>query len=110
MVGVCKYLRNGQIMKEGMNEDKIILTKEEYDDLCANYNKIYKQAKADILGNISDGDTSCHWCINSQRKIGAKEAADKIYQFLMEHSFKSDLKPYVWINRELKDFFDSLEV
>lgn len=57
-----------------MKEDKIILTKEEYDDLCANYDKVYEQAKADILGNISDGGTSCHWCIEENRRIGKEEA------------------------------------
>lgn len=62
-----------------MNEDKIILTKEEYDDLCANYDKIYEQAKADILGNISDGGTSCHWCIDENRRIGKEEALKQMW-------------------------------
>lgn len=62
-----------------MNEDKIILTKEEYDDLCANYDKVYEQAKADILGNISDGGTSCHWCIDENRRIGKEEALKQVW-------------------------------
>ena len=66
-------------MKEELIEDKIMLAKEEYDDLCANYDKVYEQAKADILGNISDGGTSCHWCIDENRRIGKEEALKQIW-------------------------------
>ena len=54
-------------------EGSVVLTKEEYDDLQSEYDKVYKQAEADIHGNIADGGTSCHWCEDITKRETAKE-------------------------------------
>jgi hypothetical protein len=40
--------------------------------------KQYEQAKADILGNMADGGTSCHWCIEQHRSYAIKEFWDRL--------------------------------
>ena len=89
-------------MIEGNN---VILTKEEYDDLCANYDKVYKQAEADILGNISDGGTSCHWCIDENRKIGKEEALKGIWHKVSENDLPTRQGQRVWLCTTSKDYF-----
>ena len=67
-----------------VGKDQVVIDKEELKDLEANYDKIYKQAEADILANMSDGGTSCHWCIEAQRKIGAKQALESLFEATKE--------------------------
>ena len=47
-------------------------------ELEAEIDKQYEQAKADILGNMSDGGTSCHWCIAQHRAEAIKEFAARL--------------------------------
>lgn len=72
-----------KLVNEGyqrVGKDQVVIDKEELKDLEANYDKIYKQAEADILANMADGGTSCHWCIEAQRKIGAKQALESLFE------------------------------
>lgn len=50
----------------------------ELEELEAEIDKQYEQAKADILGNMSDGGTSCHWCIDGHRTVAIKEFAERL--------------------------------
>lgn len=50
----------------------------EIEELEAEIDKQYEQAKADILGNMADGGTSCHWCINQHRAKAVKEFAERL--------------------------------
>ena len=54
---------------------------EENASLEAEIDKQYEQAKADILGNMSDGGTSCHWCIEQHRLNAFKEFAEILKQY-----------------------------
>lgn len=47
-------------------------------ELESEIDKQYEQAKADILGNISDGGTSCHWCIAQHESEARKEFAERL--------------------------------
>ena len=40
---------------------------EEIKDLEADYDRVYEQAEADIHGNMADGGTSCHWCMDKTK-------------------------------------------
>ena len=40
---------------------------EEIKDLEADYDRVYEQAEADIRGNMADGGTSCHWCMDKTK-------------------------------------------
>lgn len=40
---------------------------EEIKDLEADYDRVYEQAEADIHGNMADGGTSCHWCMEKTK-------------------------------------------
>ena len=73
-----KTLYDAGYRKVGENE--IVISKEEYSEMEANYDKVYKQAEADILANISDGGTSCYWCIAEREKRAKKEVAKEILQ------------------------------
>ena len=42
-------------------------------ELESQIDKQYEQAEADIRANMADGGTSCHWCIDGNRKEGAKQ-------------------------------------
>ena len=56
--------------KEDMCADALFLIKElteEIKDLEAKYDRVYEQAEADIHGNMADGGTSCHWCIDKTK-------------------------------------------
>jgi DNA repair exonuclease SbcCD ATPase subunit len=50
----------------------------EIESLEAEIDKQYEQAKADILGNMSNGGTSCHWCIDKHRAEAIKEFAERL--------------------------------
>lgn len=52
--------------------------REEIEMLETEIDKQYEQAKADILGNISNGGTSCHWCIEQHKSNAIKEFADRL--------------------------------
>ena len=71
----CPY-NNVTCCQDKLNKDALTLIIE-YEDtiqqLEAETDKQYEQAEADILGNMADGGTSCHWCIDKNRKEGAKQ-------------------------------------
>ena len=58
--------------------DLINRQKAEIERLEKEYEKVYKQAEMDILANISDGSTSCHWCIDKTKAEAYKEFAEKL--------------------------------
>ena len=60
---------------------------EENASLEAEVDKQYEQAKADILGNMSDGGTSCHWCIEQHRANAVKEFAEKLKEIYQDRKF-----------------------
>lgn len=62
---------------------------EENASLEAEVDKQYEQAKADILGNMSDGGTSCHWCIEQHRLNAIKEFAEKLKSKLRTNAYVS---------------------
>lgn len=46
---------------------------EEIKDLEADYDRVYEQAEADIHGNMADGGTSCHWCMDKTKADTVKK-------------------------------------
>ena len=52
--------------------------KAEIEELEAEIDKQYEQARADILGNMADGGTSCHWCIDEHKAEAIKEFAERL--------------------------------
>lgn len=44
----------------------------------AEIEKQYEQARADILANMADGGTSCHWCIDQHKAEAIKEFAERL--------------------------------
>ena len=65
--------------------DLINRQKAEIEELEAEIDKQYEQARADILGNMADGGTSCHWCIEQHQAKAIKEFAKR----LKCHSYQS---------------------
>ena len=56
--------------REHCAKDALALIKElteEIKDLEVEYDRVYEQAAADIHGNMADGGTSCHWCMNKTK-------------------------------------------
>ena len=51
---------------------------EEIRDLEADYDRVYEQAEADIHGNMADGGTSCHWCMDKTKADTVKRMQEKI--------------------------------
>ena len=51
---------------------------EEIKDLEEEYDRVYEQAEADIHGNMADGGTSCHWCIDKTREDTVKRMCKRI--------------------------------
>lgn len=80
----CLYLVRANDWNDGSVEhykdvlDIINRQKAEIERLEAKIDKQYEQAEADILGNISDGGTSCHWCMDEHRKMAIKEFAERL--------------------------------
>lgn len=95
----CKYYQ------PKLPKDSVVLSREEYktllnqnkglteengqlrlenNDLETQYEKIYEQAEQNVLANIADGGTSCHWCIEQHEKKARKETAEKILQFIYD--------------------------
>ena len=52
----------------------------ENEELEKEIDQQYEQAQADILGNIADGGTSCHWCIAQHKAEAYKEFAERLKQ------------------------------
>ena len=64
-----------------MCENALFLIKElteEIKDLEADYDRVYEQAEADIRGNIADGGTSCHWCMDKTMSDTVKRMQDRL--------------------------------
>lgn len=76
------YNANCRIVSEG----SIVLSKEEYDDLQSEYDKVYKQAEADIHGNIADGGTSCHWCEDMTKRGTAKQSCNDLIKIIKNNT------------------------
>ena len=70
---------------------------EEIKDLEAEYDHVYKQAEADIRGNMADGGTSCHWCADKTKADTVREFAS----YLKKQSFCCD--PGNWISFDAID-------
>ena len=58
--------------------DLIKRQKAEIERLEAEIDKQYEQARADILGNMADGGTSCHWCIDQHKAEAIKDFAERL--------------------------------
>jgi hypothetical protein len=54
----------------------------EFEELEAEYEKVYEQAEADILGNLPQGGASCHWCIDKHKEYAIKEFAERLKEYL----------------------------
>ena len=52
--------------------------KAEIERLESEIDKQYEQAEANILANMADGGTSCHWCIDKHRAEAIKEFAERL--------------------------------
>ncbi len=67
-------------------KDSVVLTREDYEELEQNLDKLRQSERANILAEIADGGTSCHWCMEEHGKIGyekgSKETAEKILQII----------------------------
>jgi hypothetical protein len=50
----------------------------EIERLETEYESVYEQARADILGNMADGGTSCHWCIEQHKAEAIKEFEERL--------------------------------
>ena len=55
---------------------------EEIKDLETDYDRVYEQAEADIHGNIADGGTSCHWCIDKTKADTVKRMRERFEERL----------------------------
>ena len=67
-------------------KDSVVLSREELSKLRKDY---AESERANILCEIADGGTSCHWCIEEHEKIGyekgSKETSEKIFKWLKKH-------------------------
>lgn len=113
-------------------EDSVVLAKEEYDKLLEQrrkarsekkrfknkylalksncvvlsreeYENIYEQAEQNVLANISDGGTSCQWCIEQHEKKASKETVEKIIDLIK--TFCPDKKFIEIITRIISERF-----
>lgn len=85
----------GNVMRDALALIKELTEEIEY--LEEEYNCVYEQAEADIHGNMADGGTSCHWCMD-------KTKADTVRGFvsyLKKQSFCCD--PGNWISFDAID-------
>ena len=53
---------------------------EEIKDLEEQYDRVYEQVEADIHGNMADGGTSCHWCMDKTKADTVKRMREKLNQ------------------------------
>ena len=49
-------------------------------ELEADYDRVYEQAETDIHGNMADGGTSCHWCMNKTKADTAKRMQERLQE------------------------------
>ena len=57
---------------------------EEIKDLEEDYDRVYEQAEADIHGNMADGGTSCHWCMDKTKVDTVKRMQKRLKDYLKE--------------------------
>lgn len=80
----CPCYKNieGEMRCTEIDEEEILelinRQKAEIERLEAEIGKQYEQAEADILGNMADGGTSCHWCIEQHEAKAIKEFAERL--------------------------------
>ena len=85
----CSRFNEDSLCMYRLCTDAVTLIKElteEIKDLEADYDRVYEQAEADIHGNMADGGTSCHWCMDKTKADIVKDFAD----YLKERSFMCD--------------------
>ena len=46
------------------------------------YDRVYEQAEADIHGNMADGGTSCHWCMDKTKADTVKRMQEMLNQIV----------------------------
>jgi cell division septum initiation protein DivIVA len=89
----CAYSKNKshglsvRVCSEDMRQDALDLInrqKAEIERLETEYESVYEQARADILGNMADGGTSCHWCIEQHKAEAIKEFAKKVKELFAD--------------------------
>jgi hypothetical protein len=73
---ICEKYMDGIACDE--HECPVALMKAEIEMLESEIDKQYEQAKADILGNMADGGTSCHWCMEQHKAEAIKEFAERL--------------------------------
>ena len=69
--------------REHCAKDALALIKElteEIKDLEADYGRVYEQAEADIHGNMTDGGTSCHWCMEKTKADTVKRMQERLQE------------------------------
>ena len=58
------------------DSNNVIVSKEELSEYETAYDKVYAQAKADILGNMKNGGSSCVFCEDATKQKIAEECLD----------------------------------
>jgi hypothetical protein len=76
----CRYKNSSGCVELLITDalDLINRQKAEIERLETEYESVYEQARADILGNMADGGTSCHWCIEQHKAEAIKEFAERL--------------------------------
>ena len=77
----CPYNNSNLDCNERLDADALYLInrqKAEIEELEAEIDKQYEQAEANILANMADGGTSCHWCIDKHQANAIKEFAERV--------------------------------
>lgn len=69
----CEYLK-----KYAELEEIVEHLQAENEDVEKEIDKQYEQARADILENMADGGTSCHWCIEQHKAEAYKEIVKEL--------------------------------
>ena len=87
--------------------------KEEIKELESEIDKQYEQAKADILGNMADGGTSCRWCIAERKAEALYAFAQRLHDEAYKGCSGRALPDYVMISvldiyRALDDAIDEI--
>lgn len=78
--------------KEDMCTDALALIKElteEIEDLEADYDRVYEQAEADVHGNMANGGTSCHWCMDKTKADTVRKMQSKL-TYMSEFMLRAD--------------------
>ena len=76
-----------KLVSEGyqkVEKTQVVIDREYLEGLEANYDKVYEQARADIMANIKDGGASCYLCMDEQRKLGAEEVIKRLKEKISE--------------------------